>query len=143
MIKLKNKHEKLYGVWKSMRQRCLNPNNGDYKYYGARGIKVCHEWTNFDVFCNRTQTITKWAEELNIDPCVLFSRIDAYKWDPQKALSMPIIDPRIKVLINGKTYTIKELSKITGLKPQTIRRRIERGKVNEELIEPLRVNQYA
>jgi len=35
---------KIYNVWYSMRQRCSNPNKKDYKYYGARGIKVCKRW---------------------------------------------------------------------------------------------------
>lgn len=36
--------EKLYLVWKSMRKRCNNPNDKSYKYYGAKGTKVCDEW---------------------------------------------------------------------------------------------------
>ena len=31
-----------------MRKRCNNPNNKDYKYYGARGIKVCKLWSIAD-----------------------------------------------------------------------------------------------
>ena len=27
-----------------MKQRCYNPNNTDYKNYGARGIAICPEW---------------------------------------------------------------------------------------------------
>jgi len=37
----------LYKVWKSMISRCRNPNNSDYKNYGARGIKVCEMMVNF------------------------------------------------------------------------------------------------
>lgn len=37
---------RLYAVWKTMIQRCSNPNCDDYKYYGARGISVCEEWRN-------------------------------------------------------------------------------------------------
>jgi hypothetical protein len=29
-----------------MTQRCHNPRNKDYKYYGARGISVCQRWRN-------------------------------------------------------------------------------------------------
>jgi len=36
--------EALYGVWNMMKQRCANPKNKDYEYYGARGINVCEEW---------------------------------------------------------------------------------------------------
>lgn len=30
-----------------MRQRVNNPNSYDYKYYGARGIKICDRWNEF------------------------------------------------------------------------------------------------
>lgn len=33
-------------VWAEMKQRCYNPKNKDYKYYGARGISVCDRWLN-------------------------------------------------------------------------------------------------
>jgi hypothetical protein len=35
-----------YDVWKTMKQRCLNPKNNGYKYYGGRGIQVCERWLN-------------------------------------------------------------------------------------------------
>lgn len=40
----------LYKVWKTMLQRCENPNNQKYDYYGARGISVCAEWHDYSVF---------------------------------------------------------------------------------------------
>lgn len=41
--KMTNKHP-LYGVWKSMKARCYNPNANQYKDYGGRGAVVCDEW---------------------------------------------------------------------------------------------------
>ena len=41
---------RLFNVWSSMRQRCSNPNNNNYKHYGGRGIKVCDEWHDYEVF---------------------------------------------------------------------------------------------
>lgn len=35
---------RLYNVWYKMLTRCYNPKSNRYKYYGARGIKVCSEW---------------------------------------------------------------------------------------------------
>lgn len=35
-----------YGSWKTMKARCLNPNNKRYPRYGGRGILVCDEWLN-------------------------------------------------------------------------------------------------
>ena len=40
----------LYSVWHSMKQRCENTNNPSFKWYGAKGIKVCDEWREFDKF---------------------------------------------------------------------------------------------
>lgn len=33
-----------WNAWINIKQRCLNPNNSGYKYYGGRGIKICHNW---------------------------------------------------------------------------------------------------
>lgn len=35
-----------YHIWIDMKQRCLNPNEPNYKHYGARGVKVCQRWQN-------------------------------------------------------------------------------------------------
>lgn len=35
-----------------MQQRCLNQNSPSFKYYGARGIKVCRRWRGQTGFKN-------------------------------------------------------------------------------------------
>lgn len=35
-----------YKAWSEAKQRCHNPNNGKYKWYGARGIAVYDGWRN-------------------------------------------------------------------------------------------------
>ncbi len=45
------KIERLYRIWRGMKDRCLNKNNKDYMNYGSRDIKVCDEWiNNFESF---------------------------------------------------------------------------------------------
>jgi hypothetical protein len=39
-----------YAIWKSMRQRCLNPRSVDFADYGGRGITVCERWFAFENF---------------------------------------------------------------------------------------------
>lgn len=39
-----------YAIWQSMTQRCGNPNDDSYSYYGGRGIRVCERWKNFENF---------------------------------------------------------------------------------------------
>ena len=42
---------RLYKVFDGMKDRCYNKLRAKYKYYGARGIKICDEWlTDFIAF---------------------------------------------------------------------------------------------
>jgi len=43
---------RIYKIWQSMRNRCNCINDAVYKYYGARGIKVCERWEDFLNFLN-------------------------------------------------------------------------------------------
>lgn len=39
-----------YRSWQMMKNRCLNPRAGDYRYYGGRGITLCERWMIYDNF---------------------------------------------------------------------------------------------
>ena len=59
--------KRLYTIWNSMKSRCLNPNAGNYSYYGGRGIGICEEWKNsFADFCGWALS-HGYAETLTID----------------------------------------------------------------------------
>ena len=46
----RGKHTPTYNRWRGMIQRCTNPRNPTYKYYGGRGITVCDRWLEFENF---------------------------------------------------------------------------------------------
>ena len=57
---------RLYHIWESMKQRCLNSNNKRYKDYGGRGITICDEWLEFIPF--RDWSLSNgYADNLTID----------------------------------------------------------------------------
>ena len=60
-------HDRLYGVWNMMIQRCTNPNNWKYNNYGGRGIKVCDQWRDYAVFRD-------WALKSGYDKDAPFSQ---------------------------------------------------------------------
>ena len=61
------RHTKLYEVWKTIKQRCLNPKNVSYHNYGGRGITICDDWKN-DYFCFYEWSINNgYKEGLSID----------------------------------------------------------------------------
>lgn len=40
----------IYSIWVGIRKRCTNPNSNRYRWYGAKGIKVCERWDDFKNF---------------------------------------------------------------------------------------------
>ncbi len=59
----------LAGVHKQLKQRVLNPNNKDYKYFGGKGVKLCEEWTTLYGF-------KRWAYMAGYVPGLTIDRID-------------------------------------------------------------------
>jgi hypothetical protein len=39
-----------YGIWASMKRRCLNKKDEHYPSYGGRGIYICDRWLKFENF---------------------------------------------------------------------------------------------
>lgn len=129
-------NKKLYGVWVNINQRCLNPKNKDYKYYGARGIKVCDEWiADFENFYNWSiSNGYKENKHLSIDRIDVNGNYEPSncKWIPLKEQSK---NRRNNVLITykGETHCISEWARITGLSNKTIRYRLNRQKDNKTI----------
>lgn len=53
--------DRLYPVWRNMKQRCLLPSSTHYADYGGRGIAVCDEWLDYQAFM-------QWAYSHGYDP---------------------------------------------------------------------------
>lgn len=56
LLKHGDARTKFYKMWCTMIKRCYCESDQAYYRYGARGIKVCEEWHNYEVF-------KKWAME--------------------------------------------------------------------------------
>lgn len=134
---------KLYGVWAGMKRRCYNPNTKYYADYGGRGISVCDEWLMYEPF-------KEWALSAGYEEGLSIERLNVdgdytpenCKWIP---LSEQNANKRISIRLEyrGRTYSIKELSKLTGLKERTIQARYYKGFPIDEIVSPiLKKNQY-
>jgi len=53
-----------YNSWRCMKRRCNSKSNHNYKYYGARGIKVCERW---HIFKNFLDDMGEKPEGLQLD----------------------------------------------------------------------------
>jgi len=61
---------RLYSTWKSMKERCGNPNAKSYKFYGKKGITVCDSWlSDYMVFRD-------WAYDNGYNDTLCIDRLD-------------------------------------------------------------------
>ena len=119
-----------------MKNRCDNPNIRNFKNYGGRGIKVCPEWYDFNVFLD-------WAKASGYQDNLTIDRIDVHgnyhpdncRWATKKQQARNTTKNRM-ITINGITKTMIEWSEESGLIPQTIEHRIKHGWPDEKLLIP-------
>lgn len=124
----------LYGVWKSIIQRCYNPNDPGYEIYGGRGVTMCEEWRNdfkkFYDWCIENG----WQKGLVVDKDILPKQngVISLVYSPETcSIVTPAINSRNRsntrfVAYKGVETTIGELSEMSGLSYQTIKGRIDR-----------------
>lgn len=46
----RNESRRLYYTWRNMIRRCYDKTYSKYKWYGAKGVKVCKRWHRLDYF---------------------------------------------------------------------------------------------
>lgn len=61
------KRDRLYKIWQSLKNRCLNSNNSSFAHYGAKGVTVCVEWRDDYVKFRDWAFANGYSDELSID----------------------------------------------------------------------------
>ena len=114
-----------YRIWGGAVQRCTNPRNSAFKYYGGRGIRICERWMKFENF----------VADMGERPVgMTLDRIDSdghyepgnCRWVSRKGQQRNRRDTR-RFTHGGVTRSLKDWAEITGLSPDTIFHRIKRG----------------
>ena len=118
---------RLYHIHQGMKQRCGNPSHSSYKDYGAKGVKVCDEWKNFEKFY-------AWAMANGYTESMTIDRIDnSHGYSPDNCRWVSAFDQASNkknnhnVTWNGETHTLAEWSRITGIRSELLRYRLRRG----------------
>lgn len=128
------RHTRLYNIWRSMRQRCSNPNCINYHNYGGKGIKVCDEWNKFEIFYEWAMA-NGYTEELTIDRIDVNGNYEPSncKWSSYKEQANNKTNNR-QIEFNGESHTLGEWSAIKGIKLATIWNRLKCGWSVEEAL---------
>lgn len=103
------KIRKLRGVFNDMKVRCYNPNDKAYRWYGAKGIKVCDEWV-----CDPGK-FEEWALKSGYTDGLSIDRIDSNgDYEPNNCRWLTPSDNTRRagkvnwITVDGKTLTGKQ-----------------------------------
>lgn len=125
----------IYGVWKSMKDRCFNSNIPTYKNYGGRGICMCREWVkSFKSFYG-------WAVKNGYKKGLTIERIDNDgDYCPDNCTFIPKSEQsknrrNLNILhFDGKSQTLSEWSREIGISRGSLRDRLSNGWPIEEAL---------
>lgn len=133
-----------YRAWKLMRRRCSGRSRHHVKYYAARGIKVCARWkawnTGFECFLadmgrkpTPKHTLDRIDNDGDYEP-------NNCRW-ATKIEQVNNTSITRKIEFDDRIMALSELARARGLKPGTLRARINRGWPIEDAIrKPIRLD---
>lgn len=116
---------RVYEVWNSMRDRCLNANHPSFACYGGRGINVCERWHKIENFVADMgdppdgMSLDRIDNDGNYEP-------SNCRWATRKQQSR---NTRQNVVLvhRGQTLCVTEWAEIIGVPRETIYTRLRRG----------------
>lgn len=133
------KRERLYGVWSGMLTRTRNPKSDNYKYYGGRGISVCEQWRDYEVF-REWALRTGYDEAAKHGDCTL-DRIDCNgdycpencRWVSHKE---QVNNQRSNKMItyNGESHNLRQWADILNINYSTFKKYIHKQMSMDEII---------
>lgn len=135
-----------HSIWHSMCGRCHNPGSKSYRYYGARGVRVCDAWRGRGGFARFIAHIGfKPTPEHTLD------RIDAsghyepgnVRWATMAEQSTNRRDTR-RIRYEGRSQCLTEWAKELGIARTTLSNRLNSGwSVNRAFGTPARKKRCA
>lgn len=122
-------NSKLYYLYKQMIYRCTKPNNINYKYYGAVGVRVCDRWlesfTNFyedmgDKPDDMTLERIDNSKDYSPDNCIWATY---KKQNRNKSNSTGITQTEVKRMLKLKAdgYKLKDIATELGYSLSTVK----------------------
>jgi hypothetical protein len=133
---------RFYKLWIAMRQRCNIVTNSNYPDYGARGIKVCSEWDDFekfkeDMYPSYKRHYDKFGKEnTTIERISLHEGYnpDNCKWATRREQSYNRRSTRL-ISYKGEELPITPMAKKHKIDVGTLRHRLNKGMSTKEAIE--------
>ena len=138
--------ERLQNIYVNLKQRCYNPKSTFYKNYGGRGITVCDEWLNSEMYDGRSTkgwiAFKNWALSNGYADNLTIDRIDNSKgycpenchWVTMRTQQNNRRSNRL-ITYKGKTQSLANWCRELNLNYGTIKCRIRRNWTIEKAFE--------
>lgn len=89
--------ERIYGIHRNMKRRCLNSGVKQYKDYGGRGIKVCDEWSTKGGF----ERFYSWAMDNGYSDDLSIDRINVNgNYEPENCRWISMAEQQLNTRVN-------------------------------------------
>lgn len=116
-----------YRIWDGMRRRCGDPQNPQYRWYGAKGVTVCDKWQKFAGFFEDmgerppSMTIDRIDSNGNYEKanCRWSTMTDNLRNRSSVKLTVQKAQ-EIRDMLAAKAYTQKEIARFYGVDPSII-----------------------
>lgn len=118
---------RLYRIYKHMHRRCEDPKDIRYDHYGGRGIRVCGEWSTFEVFSDWALS-NGYNDSLSIDRIDLNGNYspDNCRWATVQEQALNKTNARM-IEYNGRAQSIAEWAAEIGMPYKKLWKRIKSG----------------
>ena len=129
-------YSKAYNSWQCMRSRCQRPNDKEYARYGGRGITVCKRWQTFENFYADMGDPPDGATLDRRDNSKGYCK-DNCRWATRQQQANNRRG-NLMIAFDGRTMTLAQWARNTGINSTTIRARLNRGwTVKDSLTKPV------
>ena len=120
-------NNRIGNIFKGMKQRCYYSGTKEYKWYGAKGIKICNEWLD------NPKSFEEWSLQNGYQDDLTIDRIDENKdYSPDNCRWITDIQnakyksTTFLIDVNGEQHSGRDWSKILGFGINTINKYIKK-----------------
>lgn len=131
------RNTRLYSIWHSMKQRCFNPNNLKYEFYGERGVSIYKKWVDsFELFYN-------WAIQNGYSNNLTLDRIEVNgNYEPSNCRFISMKEQsrnkrnNVFIEFNGEKLCVVDWAKKLQISNSAMQKRLKNWTLEKALTEP-------
>lgn len=119
------KSSRVARIFSKMKARCYSPDSPDYRWYGAKGIKIYQEWLD------DPRSFESWAFDNGYQDGLSIDRIDTDKdYEPSNCRWISLADnakyksSSRRIEVDGEIHTGREWARVLGLGVNSINKYI-------------------